>query len=217
MLRCRSIVFCAALSTISALGISEACSQAQGARIRVQTTQDEVQPDGSDVFTQHAEMQILSPTLASQLAQFPLTYIEALTDLSIVEAYTLKADSRKIPIEPNGIITQQTPTGNNPLAAIFTDTKQKVLIFPDVEVGDTLVFTEKRHNKPVYFPGQFLKTGVFPANIPVDDTPVTIIVPKTLTLATEVRDLEFHKTEKGDSRVYTFHFSNPSPQPEQSA
>jgi hypothetical protein len=210
------VVFAAALFATFSFGFDKAFSQVQGARIRVQTVQDELQADGSDVLTQHFEMQVLDATLASILAQFPITYNEASTEVSIVEAYTLKADGHKISIEPSGIITQQPP-GNNALAAFFTDTKQKVLIFPNVEAGDTLVFTEKRHNKQLYFPGQFLREGVFGPGVAVDDSTLTIIAPKTLDLVTETHDLEFHKSQNGDNVVYTLHFSNPNPQPLQSS
>jgi hypothetical protein len=210
-----NILWCALLAT-SALGLNNAFSQTQGARIRLQTIEDELQPDGSEVVTQHSEMQVLTPALASALAQFPIIYNEGSTDVTIVEAYTLKADGRKIPVEPDGIITQQPP-GNSPLAALFTDAKQKVLIFPNVEAGDTLVFTQKRHIKQLYFPGQFLNQRVFVPNIPIDSETVTIIAPKTLQLATETHEVEFRKSQNGDNSVYTLHYSNPTPQAEQSS
>ena len=161
-------------------------------------------------------MLILNKVAASTLGQFPITYSEGSTDLSITEAYTLKPDGQKIPLDPATIITQQPP-GNNPLMALFTDTKQKILIFPNVQVGDTIVFTEKRHNKQLYFPGQFLRQGDFLPNVPVDDSSITLIAPKTLSLTTETHDVEFQKSEKGDNTVYTLHYSNPNPQPEQTS
>jgi hypothetical protein len=216
MRRARMIVLCCALMATSAFGLNSAYSQTQGARVRQQTIQDELQPDGSEMITQHSEMQILTPALASALAQFPIVYNEGSTDLTIVEAYTLKADGRKIPIEPDAIITQQTP-GNSPLTAIFTDAKQKVLIFPNVEAGDTIAFTEKRHVKQLYFPGQFLKQGVLVPNIPIDSETIAIIAPKTLELSTETHDVEIQKTQNGDNNVYTLRYSNPNPQADQSS
>jgi len=179
-------VVCCALSLASPFGFSDATAQTQSSRIRLQTAQDEIQPDGSDILTQHVEMLILNKVAASTLGQFPITYSEGSTDLSITEAYTLKPDGQKIPLDPATIITQQPP-GNNPLMALFTDTKQKILIFPNVQVGDTIVFTEKRHNKQLYFPGQFLRQGDFLPNVPVDDSSITLqrpcpSLPKLTTL-----------------------------------
>src|SRR4029078_7739631 len=88
-------------------------------------------------------------------------------------------------------------------------------IFPNVQVGDSIVFTEKRHNKQLYFPGQFLRQGDFLPNVPVDDSNLTLIAPKTLFLATETHDVEFQKSEKGDRVVYTLHYSNRTPPAEQ--
>jgi hypothetical protein len=216
MRRTRLFVLCCALVIICPFGLSQAFAQVQGARFRLQIIKDELQPDGSELVTQHSELQVLTPAFASTLAQFPLSYKEGSTDLTIVEAYTLKADGRKIPVEPAGIITQQSP-GNSPLMALFTDTKQKVILFPNVEVGDTLAFTEKRQIKQLYFPGQTLKNGFFTPNIPVDDETITIVAPKSLVLATETHDVEFHKSEDGGNNVYTLHYSNPTPLPEQTS
>lgn len=210
------ILFSGALSIACPFVPNQAFSQVQGARIRVQIAQDEIQPDGSEILTQHLEMQVLNAGLASALAQFPITYNEASTEVTIVEAYTLKPDGQKIPLDPGGIVTQQTPS-SNALAPLFTDTKQKVLIFPNVQAGDTIVFTEKRHIKQLYFPGQFLKQGDFLPNVPVDDSSLTIIAPKALSLVTETHDVEFQKSQKGDSVVYTLHYTNPNPQAEQTS
>lgn len=210
------VVISCVLSLTSPFGLRDASAQTQSTRIRLQTAQDEIQPDGSDILTQHVEILILNKVAASTVSQFPISYNEGTTDLSITEAYTLKPDGQKIPLDPAAIITQQPP-GNNPLMALFTDAKQKILIFPNVQVGDSIVFTEKRRNKQLYFPGQFLRQGDFLPNVPVDDSNLTLIAPKTLFLATETHDVEFQKTDKGDNVVYTLHYSNPNPQAEQTS
>ena len=206
----------AVLGVALSLAWPAADAWAQVSRIRLQNAQDEIQADGSDILTQHIEMLILSKGAASALGQFPITYNEGSTDLSITEAYTLKPNGQKIPLDPATIITQQ-PANSSPLAAIFTDTKQKVLIFPDVQPGDTIVFTEKRINKQLYFPGQFQRQGNFVPTVPVDDATIELIVPKSLPFNTEAHDLDFKKSEKDGKVVYTVHYANPNPQPEQTS
>lgn len=214
--RNRLLVLFGAVTAASLLGPTAVLAQTPGARIRQQVARDEIQPDGSDIFTQHIETQVLNPAFASALAQLPLTYNEAVTSLTIVEAYTLKPDGRKIQIDPAGIITQ-LPSGTSPLNAMFNDMKQKVLIFPDVEAGDTLVFTEKRQNKQPYFPGQFFKEGGFTTNVAVDDSTLTLVTPKSISLLTEAHDLDLKKSQEGENNIYTVHFTNPNPAPEQAS
>jgi hypothetical protein len=92
---------------------------------------------------------VFTAKAAMQLAQFPISYVESMQDIDITEAYTLKADGRKLAVEASAVLTQQAPQAAN--APLFTDMKQKVVIFPNVEVGDTLVLTQKRHDKQTYF------------------------------------------------------------------
>lgn len=182
-------------------------------RFRNVTDQIEVRADGSSASTGHCELQVLNATLAARLAQFPLIYSEALSDVSIVEAYTLKSDGRKIPVEPGGIVTQDAP--GPPLSTLFTDLKRKIIIFPHFEAGDTLVFTKQQHNKQPYFPGQYFDDDTFSRSVATDQTTVTISVPRNLTVALETHGVEFQKSISGDNIVYTMHFSNPEPQPEE--
>src|SRR5579863_2820945 len=76
-----------------------ALAQTSQMRVRRHAGQVEVRPDGSSIETQHFELQVSGAALAAQLAQFPVFYSEGLTDLSIVEAYTLKSDGRRIPVD----------------------------------------------------------------------------------------------------------------------
>lgn len=214
MHRIELLFFGCALSAAAACVADGTAAQSQAARIRVETAQVEVQPDGSDVITQHVEMLVLNKGAATTLGQFPISYNEGTTDVDITDAYTLKPDGQKITLDAASIITQQPPN-NSPLAALFTDAKQKVLIFPNVQVGDTLVFTEKRRNKQLYFPGQFVRQGDFLPTVPVDDSTLSIIAPKTLALNMETHEVEFHKSEDGDRTIYTLHYANPTPQSEQ--
>ena len=61
--------------------------------------------------------------------------------LETIAAFTEKADGRQIPVDPAGIITRDAASG---LQSIFAkDVKERTLIFPDVQVGDTLVMTQR--------------------------------------------------------------------------
>src|ERR1700692_2585310 len=67
-------------------------------RIRVQTDQIEVQPNGAAVETLHTELQVLTAAAVTQLGQVPIGYIESMQDVDVVEAHTLKGDGRKISV-----------------------------------------------------------------------------------------------------------------------
>jgi transglutaminase-like putative cysteine protease len=187
----------------------DAHAQNAPARVKAETDQVDVQPDGTAIETHHRELQVFTAATAAQLAQLRVSYVESMQDVEIIEAYTLKPDGRKLPVEPSAILTQQAPATTQ--AAIFTDQKQKVVIFPNVEVGDTLVLTEKRRDKQAYFSRQYLRQGAFPPTVPIDDFTLTIAIPKSMGGTVEAHDLDFQKTANGDKDVYTTHYSNLNP------
>jgi uncharacterized protein DUF3857 len=86
-----------------------ASAQNAPARIRVQTDQVDVQANGICVETLHTELQVLTTAAVTQLAQTPIGYIESMQDVDVLEAYTRKADGRKINVEASGIVTRQPP------------------------------------------------------------------------------------------------------------
>ena len=203
----------AAASILLSASISNiALAQNTPARIRLETSQIDVQPDGTAIETNHRELQVFTAKAAMQLAQLPISYIESMQDIDITEAYTLKADGRKLPVDASGILTQQAPQAAN--APLFTDVKQKVVVFPNVEVGDTLVLTARRHDKQTYFKGRFIRQSVFSAVTPVAQYDLTISIPKNLSSTLEAHDIEFQKSTSGDKDVYKAHYENLNPEAE---
>ena len=181
------------------------------AKITVFNRQVEVAADGSSIVTAHNETKILQQNAIAVLGQLKLTYSDQLQQIDIAGAYTLKPDGRKIPVGPDAIITQQSPASQN--APMLSDSKQKVIIFPDVEVGDTLVYDATTRSKPE-LPGNFLFDTLFPPALPVDDATIGIHVPKAMTLTLDSRDLNPAKSTDGDGLLYTVHYSNLHPSPD---
>jgi hypothetical protein len=203
----------AAASILLSASISTAAiAQNTPARVRLETTQIDVQPDGTAIETNHRELQVFTAKAAMQLAQFPISYVESMQDIDITEAYTLKADGRKLAVEASAVLTQQAPQAAN--APLFTDMKQKVVIFPNVEVGDTLVLTAKRHDKQAYFKGRFTRQSVFSPLTAVAQYDLTISIPKRLSSTLEAHDIEFQKSSSGDKDVYKAHYENLNPEAE---
>src|SRR6185312_11412376 len=173
------------------------------------------QANGLSVETLHTELQVLTAAAVTQLAQTPIGYIESMQDVDVVEAYTRKADGRKINVEASGIVTRQPP-GTSPLP-LFSDAKQKVIIFPNVEPGDTLVFTARRRDKTTMFPNHFMRQALFPPTLPFDSFDLTVTAPKRLGVVAESHELEFKKAESGNNDVYTLHYANLTPAAEDNA
>lgn len=132
----------------------------------------------TDLFTRR--LKILTPFALGLLSQQSATFVEGMETLETVEAFTEKPDGTKIPVDPANIITRDAATG---LQATFArDLKQRTVIFQDVQVGDTLVWTGHKETLQGLFPGQFFYADLFPRAVPVASAEIVVEAPAELNL-----------------------------------
>jgi transglutaminase-like putative cysteine protease len=112
-----------------------------------------VNPDGTFELTVNKDIKINEARAVGRLAQYPLSYNQTLEQLTIVSAYTLKPDGRRVAVQPGGIKDQQEANSAN--APMFQDSRVKVVIFPEVAAGDHLLLEYKVKRLQPMFPGQF--------------------------------------------------------------
>jgi hypothetical protein len=113
-----------------------------------------VHPDGLDEVVSHIEMQATNDAAAHGLAQQPIYFSESMQKVEIIEAYTLKADGRKLPVDTKAVFPQAPP--GSPQIPMFNDQKLYMLVFPDVSAGDATVYTTRTTELKPYFPGNYL-------------------------------------------------------------
>ncbi|HEY4274802.1 MAG TPA: DUF3857 and transglutaminase domain-containing protein, partial [Rhizomicrobium sp.] len=181
--------------------------------LRIKQFRDEIVVDaqGRTDITATTALQILRVSPTGPAGQLPVNYNAGLEDVQISNAYTQKADGRKIPVDPAAILTQHAPAQG--LAPVYTDIEQKVIIFPNVEAGDTLVYTERRRSKEPIISGQFMMANYPSQMLAVDDSQYTLRVPKSMSLHVDSKDMNQRVTQEGDQTVYRWSFSNSKAQP----
>ena len=165
-----------------------------------------VRPDLTATVDSTVRFKILRESAIRALGQQNLTYVESLNPLEVVEAYTEKPDGRKLAIDPAHILTRDAATGLN--AIYQRDAKAKTLIFPDIEVGDTLVYLSRINRIDQRFPGHFFFQAGFPRSVPYDTYRLTVDEPKSLGLKVAVSDGIAHsvtETNAGLQHLFTFH------------
>ena len=168
----------------------------------------EVMPDGSWKATVHMELKLLQAQAIARLGQPVLRYSELNEQLDVTNAYTLKADGTKIPVAPDAIITQQSPgVGSN---QFLSDEKQKVILFPNLEVGDTVVYDTVATIKP-RLAGNFMFDTFMPTVLTMDKAEVTVSIPKAMAPQLDSVHLDIDKKTDGDRVVYSLHYSNTNP------
>ena len=161
-----------------------------------------VTPDGKSVTVSQMQIQVLSAASA-RAAQFPVPYNATLEDIEIPEAYTLKADGTKIPVDPATILSQR-PAATDALAPVYSDREQKLIIFPNVEPGDSMVYTARTTQKTAMMPGQFTLSRTLSDILAVDETSYTLIAPAAMTLGFDA-SWPHETTKQGD--MVTYHWT----------
>ena len=92
-------------------------------------------------------------------SQQDISYNSKTESVQIFEAYTLQADGKKIKVPKDGIRTTDDPISNG--APMFSETKHKVVIFPDVKVGSRLYLKYRITEHTPQFKGQFFMAHFF--------------------------------------------------------
>ncbi len=164
-----------------------------------------VEADGRAVQTAHIEIAVSNDAAARQEAQQAITYSDDIEAIELVEAYTLKADGRRVPVLPGAVRVQLAP--GTPNVPEYTSRKQIIAVLPEVAGGDVLAVTWRRTILQPLFPGQFAFTGLYPRSVPWDDMEMSISVPEGVALNTEAYGPEHREADAGGRRVHRWHWS----------
>jgi transglutaminase-like putative cysteine protease len=118
----------------------------------------EVNADGSYTATTESMTRVDSQQGIDRTGQDSIYYIDSLERVQVIDAYTLLPDGKKVQVSPESIRTMEGPAASN--APMFSDTKVKVIIYPQVDVGTEVYYKVRSfHHTPV-FPGHFYARAI---------------------------------------------------------
>jgi transglutaminase-like putative cysteine protease len=112
-----------------------------------------VSEDGSYTLTVENAKTIARQKAVQEHGQYYISYNKTLDEVTEVTAYTEKPDGRRVPVLPDQVKDQQESASTD--APMFQDTRLKIVVFPDVAVGDRLVVRYVMQRATPLFPGQF--------------------------------------------------------------
>jgi transglutaminase-like putative cysteine protease len=125
-----------------------------------------IEPDGSYQLSVDQAKTIVQQRALRSHGQITISYNRTLDEVLALEAWTLKPDGRRVPVQPGQVQDQQEAAAAPGEAPMFEDTRLKVVVFPEAAVGDQLVLRYVVRRKTALFPGHFedLSTSPFYAN-----------------------------------------------------
>ena len=134
----------------------------------------DVNADGTHVETHDIIIGVLTEEGVKSANQAEVSYSESLENAVILSAYTIKKDGRRIEVASSNIQERAAVAGGGPM---YSDIKTKVIIFPDVGVGDKVGYSYKIIQKEALFPGHFSMTQTFSNFVVFDDVRISVSVP----------------------------------------
>jgi transglutaminase-like putative cysteine protease len=125
---------------------------------------------------------------AAGMGQKPVQYSESLQTLEILEAYTTTKDGLRIDVPADKIITQQLPASTG--APTFSDSKLKMVIFPQMEVGATSNLRYRLKQLKPFLPKLFSAQFIVGRYYDLQASSITLRAPEKLKLYISTRDMQ---------------------------
>lgn len=148
----------------------------------------EVHDDATSVESREWSRTVLKQSAIDTAKHASVSYSTSVQKAEIVEAYTKKADGRRIDV-PKANYQMKINKGDDPNAPVFSDFSSISLVFPDVAVGDSVVLASRIIQNEAIFPNHFTVAELFPRQVAIDDIRVQIEYPEALWVQYQAREM----------------------------
>lgn len=170
-----------------------------------------INQDGSYIEQRSWSTTVLSEKAIGYSKQKTISYSTSIQKAEVIEAYTRKADGRRIDAPKSNFQIEEN-RGNNKDAPVFSDHTSLTVVFPSVDVGDTVVFSYKLTATQPMFPNEFSTSESFSTQYAFDDVNIEFNYPETLPVRYEARQLTQTKEQRVNGRkIVAWHYENPHP------
>jgi transglutaminase-like putative cysteine protease len=170
-----------------------------------------INKDGSFTETRKWEMTVLKERALESAKNYTLTYSTSIQKADVLEAYTRKANGKKVKA-PKSNYQVEANSGKGKDAPIYSDRTSLTVVFPDVAVGDTVVFSYKLTAKEPMFAGHFSETETYSKVRAFDNIHIRIDAPSSLWTQYRVKDMqEVRNEEKSGHKILELAWKNPNP------
>jgi hypothetical protein len=112
-----------------------------------------VEADGSSREILHSTDRITSDLGAADYSESYFNYSTSKDHFTVHQAYTLTPDGQRIEVAPNAI--RHIDESDDGDAAMFSDSKDVVIVFPNTSVGARMISLTEEHNHTPAYPGHY--------------------------------------------------------------
>lgn len=206
----RNQVFKSIVSLISSIFFIQFAPQAQAkdyetlAAYEKRIVNININKDGSFEEVEEYTILIKSQQAVDAWSQADISFSSDHQTLEILDAYTILPDGQKVKVADNAIRTVDDELSSG--AAMFSDLKHKIIIFPNVKVGAKIYYKTKLVEHTPTYPNHFLYSQYFNPAIQFDHVEMNFTYPKSMPMQVEAREVSSQRTETANTISYRFVF-----------
>jgi transglutaminase-like putative cysteine protease len=169
-----------------------------------------IQADGTIVEIDELTTLVKSQLIVDAESQADLPYNSTFSNLEILEAYTITPQGEKIPVAPNAIRTVEDDNSSG--AAMFSDQKHKIIIFPKVTPGSRTYYKAKLTTFKPLLPGFFYTRLTLSPNVEVKHYEYHLSYPESIPLYFDIKGVKQTSDEtKAGMRHVSYFYQNLKP------
>jgi transglutaminase-like putative cysteine protease len=170
-----------------------------------------IQQDGTATESRDWAMTVLKETAVEWSKRTSITYSTSAQRAEVIAAYTQKADGRRIDV-PKDNYQVEINQGKEKDSPVYSDNTTLTVVFPEVTVGDTVVFSYRLVQTEPLFPKHFSVAESFSRDTAFDDVRVHMDYPASMWVQYLARDLtEKEIGEKDGRKIIVWTYANPRP------
>lgn len=167
-----------------------------------------IESDGRSVGLIEAERKAHDSQAARNGGRIDLTYEAGQQQLEIVEALTIKADGRRVPVTEDKIVDIAPQVSRE--VAFYTDLRTRSIVFPDLEAGDSIRYVYRLINFGNVWP-RYSRNTVWFASSRVKLSERVFDFPSSMHVEVEHHGIGYHVEHLTGRTRHVFTWSNPSP------
>ncbi|MEK6744210.1 MAG: DUF3857 and transglutaminase domain-containing protein [Nitrospirota bacterium] len=172
----------------------------------------DVNADGSFVVTEKWSRTVLKENALAGLKDAHVTFSTSVAKGEILEAYTVKKSGQRIDA-PKESYQVNISDGYKKASPLYSDQTTITVVFTDLAVGDTAVFSSRVTNSEGMFPNHFSTSHKFSPFGALDDASIEITAPTTMNLKTRSYFLDERKPDvKQGKQVLRWTYRNKTPE-----
>ena len=147
-----------------------------------------VKKDGTNVLISENVILIETENGVNHDGEADIDYNGTFETVKVLSAYTLQPDGKKIRVPKEGIKTTDDPLSQG--TPMFSDSKHRVIIFPNVKVGSRLCYTYQTTAHEVAFKNNFMLPDFYSPHYKYPNHVININISKALPIYIDKRGVE---------------------------